>query len=110
MSAVTGTHPGQTPDLFTNPSDTIRNGLHPIDDSRQEGIGNLHQHGQPRNDDRLDIGVRSRRLGRNTTRKRGRYVSGVILDLLNHLLIHLTYQLEVVYEEGLEAYFERVDF
>lgn len=79
----------QTPNLFANPPDAVRNAFHALDDSDEEAVGDLHQHGQSGCDNRLHVGIFCRNFGRDAAGEIRREGAGLFLDLIYHLFVHL---------------------
>lgn len=100
-------HLGQTPDLLTYPPDPIRHRFKAINDCCEERVGDLHQHGDSRLDDGFDVGVARCDLGRDAAGERRWKSARIVLDLLDHLLVHLT-SARAAYS-GVCAHLERVD-
>lgn len=83
------TNPCERADLLADPPYPIRHRLHTVDDRREEGIGDLHEHCQAGHDDGLDVCVGSCDFGWDASREGWGKGSGVFLDLSDHLLIYL---------------------
>ena len=59
------TYPGERSDLLADPPDPVRHGIQTIDDRGEEGVCDLHEHGQAGEDDGLDVRVGRRDFGRD---------------------------------------------
>lgn len=82
-------HSSQAADLFADPPDPIRDALEAVHDGEQEAVGNLHQHGQPRRDNVANVRVCGGNLGRDGPGQVGRELARLVLDRVEHLLVHL---------------------
>jgi hypothetical protein len=82
-------YPCQTSNLFADPPYTVRHRFHTIDNGQQECVGNLHQHGQPRSNDLLNVRIGGCFFGSHTTREIRWEATRLFFDLGDHLFVDL---------------------
>lgn len=83
------THFRQATDLFTDPPDSVRDAINTVHNRQEKRVRDLHQHGQSRRDDVLNVWVRCSDFWGHVAREVFGKFSSFVLNRVDHLLVHL---------------------